>query len=408
MKTLIMCATNVAASPEERRVRRPIARDTDAYQGMLRSYGDIAGWADELGFDGLGSTEHHFQTEGGETIPNALLFYAKLAAQTERIMFVPLSIILPAQNPIRVAEDLALFSHMYPGRIGVGFARGYQTRWMQTLAQDDAVTSMQPDSDARNREIFDEYLSIVERAWDEDSFQHNGKHFQVPYPAEGIRNWALADWTRAYGSPDEVDAEGTVHKIGVLPKPLHRPTIFIPNTYSRQTAIDAARHGRTLLSLAGVEHLGPLTEQYRDIARENGRDLPRGEGVGIVRKIVLGDTFDEAFDLAVRTAGYWYQNFFQAFGINEAFRIPSDAPDRRLDLGDARALTRRMHETGALLCGTPDQVRDDLEKTVQAGGGRLDWLVWEFWAQALYGDDAPEIQRGQLKAYAEQIMPAFR
>jgi alkanesulfonate monooxygenase SsuD/methylene tetrahydromethanopterin reductase-like flavin-dependent oxidoreductase (luciferase family) len=217
---------------------------------MLRNYEDIARWADAFGFDGFGSAEHHFQTEGGENMPNSLLLYAKLAAQTRQIMFAPMSLVLPAHNPVRIAEDLAMFTHMFPGRLGVAFARGRQSRWMQTLSQDDAVVSSHPRSDARNREIFNEYLSIVEQAWAEDSFQHIGKHFQVPYPTGGIRDWPLADWTRAYGGPAEIDDEDTVRQIGVVPKPLCRPTIFIPTTTSPRTVIDAARNGRTLLLTA--------------------------------------------------------------------------------------------------------------------------------------------------------------
>ncbi|WLW50331.1 LLM class flavin-dependent oxidoreductase [Streptomyces sp. YU58] len=320
-----------------------------------------------------------------------------------------MSLVLPAHNPVRVAEDLALFTHMFPGRLGVAFARGHQSRSMQTLTQDDAV-SHHPGSDARNREIFDEYLSIVERAWAEDSFQHIGKHFQVPYPAGGIHDWPLADWTRAYGGPGEVDADGTVRQIGVVPKPVHRPTVFIPTTTSPRTVTDAARNGRTLLLTArSREKVRSIAELYRDTARAHGRDLRLGEGVGVVAKVFLGDTFDEAFDLAVQTSGYWFHNVFQAFGFNEGLRTAEDDPRRTLRPDDARALTRRMHEAGLLFCGTADQVRDQMKGLYEVyGGGRLDWFVWEFWTQALPGELAPDVQRGQLKTYAEQIMPAFR
>nr|WP_239149288.1 LLM class flavin-dependent oxidoreductase [Streptomyces sp. SID12501] len=407
---MVWCSSVIPVEPSERRSGRPIGRDIHAFQAMLRNYEDIARWADAFGMDGFGSAEHHFQTEGGENMPNSLLLYAKLAAQTRQIMFAPMSIVLPAHNPLRVAEDLAMFTHMFPGRLGVSFARGHQTRWMQTLTQDDAVVSGHPGSDARNREVFDEYLSIVERAWAEDSFQHKGKHYQVPYPAGGIHNWPPADWTRTYGGPGEVDEDGTVRQIGVVPKPVHRPTVFIPTSASPQTVIDAARSGRTLLLKAGSrEKVRSIAELYRDTARAHGRDLRLGEGVGVVAKLFLGDTFDEAFDLAVQTSGYWYQGLFQAFGCNEGLRTTADDPRRPLRLDDARALTRRMHAAGLLLCGTADQVRDQM-KDVQTvyGGGRLDWFVWEYWAQALPGVDAPDIQREQLKTYAEQIMPTFR
>ncbi|MPY56194.1 LLM class flavin-dependent oxidoreductase [Streptomyces spongiae] len=406
MKTLLMPSTTIPVTPEERSARRPIGRDAEAYHSMLTGYERLAHWADGLGFDAFGSTEHHFQTEGGESVPNNLLLYAKLAARTEQIMFVPLSIILPAHNPISVAEDIALFTHMFPDRLGVGFARGYQTRWMQTLAQDESVSAFQPGADDRNREIFDEYLSLVERAWDEDSFHHDGKHFQVPFPATGIPNWPVADWTRAYGGPGEVDADGTVRRVGVLPKPLRRPQIFIPTVGSPATAIESARKGRTLLHSGNRDLLRTAADLYRDSAREHGRDLRLGQGIGAVRKIVIGDTFDEAFDLAVRTSGYWFQNFFQEFGINEGLRTPDDDPHRMMRLEDARALTRRMYEAGGLFCGTADQVRDQVEELRNTCGGELDWLVWEFWAQALPGEEAAEIQHHQLRTYAEQIMPA--
>lgn len=410
MKTLIWASSTLPATPAERLARRPIGRDVDAYQSMLRNFEDIIRWADEFGFDGFGSVEHHLQTEGSDVIPNSLLLYAKLAAQTKQIMFAPMSIVLPSHDPIRIAEDLAMFTHMFPGRLGVGFARGYQTRWMQTLMQDDAAVSFQQGSDARNREIFNEYLSIVERAWAEDSFQHDGKYYQAPFPAAGIPHWPLADWTRTYGGPDEVDADGTVRQIGVVPKPLHKPTIFIPGSVSPQTVIDAARNGRTLLLQAGNrERVRSTVELYRDTARENGRDLRVGEGTGVAAKVFLGDTFDEAFDLAVQTAGFWFQNYFQAFGFNEGLRTAADDPNRMVQLDDARALTRRLYEAGSVFCGTVDQVHDQVKDLHEVyGGGRLDWFAWEYWTQALPGDEAPEIQRWQLKTYAEDIMPAFR
>jgi alkanesulfonate monooxygenase SsuD/methylene tetrahydromethanopterin reductase-like flavin-dependent oxidoreductase (luciferase family) len=409
MKTIVWTTSNLPASPEERRARRPLGRNTDAFQAMLGGYERIAGWADELGLDAIGSAEHHFQTEAGETLANVLLFYAKLAAQTKRIMFTPLTLILPTHNPIRVAEDIALFSHMFPGRLaGVGFGRGYQSRWVQTLAQTDCIAAMHPASDARNREIFDEHLTIVERAWAEDSFCFSGKHFQVPYPAEGIPDWPLAEWTRTYGSPDEVDADGVIRKIGVVPKPLHRPTVFIPSVASPQTVTDAARNGRVLLSTVANEGARPLAERYRDTARESGRDLPLGQGIGLVRKLYFGDTFKEAFDLAVQGSGYWYHHLLGPFGVNEAVRNEDDDPTFPLDLGDARALTQRMYEKGQVLLGTEDQVREQVAELHAAAGGSFEWLVWEFGSQTLYGDDAADIQRQQLESFARSIAATFR
>jgi alkanesulfonate monooxygenase SsuD/methylene tetrahydromethanopterin reductase-like flavin-dependent oxidoreductase (luciferase family) len=411
MKTMLMSTAAIPVTPEERSSRRPVARDVELYQRMLRKYEETARLADELGFDGLGSTEHHLQTEGGESMPNPLLFYAKLAAVTSRLQFMPMSVVVTSHDPIRVAEDLALFTHMFPGRLaGVQFARGYQTRWMQTLTQSENVVALNPLSDQRNRDRFNDYLSVIEKAWTQDSFNHHGEFYQAPYPADGIRDWALADWTRAYGGSHEVDADGTVREIGVVPKPLHNPRVFIPNTFSPQTAIDSARHGRTLVFAAGNRERARATaELYRDTARDAGRDLSLGQNFGVLVKIAFGDTYDEAFDFAARTYGFWYQNFFQKFRFTEVFRTEADDPNAPFDLGDARALTQRMIESGHLLCGTADQVRDQVTEVASVyGGGALDWLIYETWGQSLPDDEDGDVHRYQLSSYAKEIMPAFR
>ncbi|MEV0033971.1 LLM class flavin-dependent oxidoreductase [Nocardia sp. NPDC050793] len=407
---MLMSTSAIPVSVEERRSRRPVARDVELYQRMLHKYEEAARLADELGFDGFGSTEHHLQTEGGESLPNALLLYAKLAAVTSRIQFMPMSVVVTSHDPIRVAEDLALFTHMHPGRLaGVQFARGYQTRWMQTLTQSENIAALNPVSDQRNRKRFDEYLAIIEKAWTQDSFTHSGEFYQAPFPVAGIRDWALADWTRTYGGSGEVDDDGTVREIGVIPKPLHRPRVFIPNTFSPQTAVDSALHGRTLVFTGIRERARATAELYRDTAREAGQDLRLGQNFGVLVKIAFGETYEEAFDYAARTYGFWYHNFFQKFGFTEVFRTAADDPTRPFDLGDARALTQRMIESGHLLCGTADQVRDQIAEVATVyGDGELEWLIYESWGQSLPDDERSEIHRYQLSTYAKEIMPAFR
>jgi alkanesulfonate monooxygenase SsuD/methylene tetrahydromethanopterin reductase-like flavin-dependent oxidoreductase (luciferase family) len=375
---------------------------------MLASCERIAVWCDQYGYDGFGTTEHHFQTEGGESIPNNLLFYTKLAALTKRIMFVPMSVVLSASDPIRTAESIALFDNMFPGRVGVTFARGYQTRWMQTLSQAEGISSspMDPVSDARNREIYDEYLEVVLKAWGQDSFNHSGPHYQAPYPSSGIKNWPATPWTRRFGGPDEVDEQGTIHQIGVIPKPATTPRVFIPTTSSRQTVIDAAHRGHSLLMLVGDrERTIEVAKLYRDEAKEAGRSLALGENIGVVAKVVVGETFDEAFDLSARTAGYFYQNFFSNFGITQMYRNASDGAGM-FQAADERALSQRMIERGDLICGTAEQVHEGLSELHNLyGHGTLDWFVWESFTQTLPDDEFGEVAHGQLKTVAEDILP---
>jgi len=106
----------------------------DLYQQMLREVTAEAQLADELGYNSISFTEHHFHIEGFELSNNPVLLDLYIAMQTKRIRVGQLGIVLPAQNPIRVAEDIAMLDHMSGGRANAGFARGYQRRWVDVLA----------------------------------------------------------------------------------------------------------------------------------------------------------------------------------------------------------------------------------------------------------------------------------
>ena len=105
------------------------------YQRMLGELSEQIKLGDELGYDSVSFTEHHFHIEGFELSNNPVLLDLYFAMQTKRIRVGQLGIVLPASNPIRVAEDIAMLDHMTGGRANAGFARGYQRRWVDVMAQ---------------------------------------------------------------------------------------------------------------------------------------------------------------------------------------------------------------------------------------------------------------------------------
>ncbi|MEI7625732.1 MAG: LLM class flavin-dependent oxidoreductase [Actinomycetota bacterium] len=410
MKVSLFTMPTVPATSEERARLRPIGRNAERYTMMIEELRELAVLADGLGFDAFSTTEHHFHTEGGEALPNTLLLYANLAAITKDIMFIPMSMVLPANDPIRVAEDIALFDQMYPGRVGVAFARGYQRRWVPVLSQrDDAIAFGDKGADDMVREIYNEYLEVVIKAWTEDAFEFNGKHYQVPYPHEGITGWAGKDWTNAYGAPGELDEDGVIRKIGVVPKPVQTPypRLFVPANVSPQTVISAAQQGVTPIFHEGrVAPLTGLMELYRDEAAKAGHDLAIGERIAVLRTICLGDTYEEAFDFATRTIGYEYHNYFNEFGFAELYRTDADDPDLPMRFNDEADATQRMIETGQILIGTADDVKDQLSELQRChGDGELEWLVWSHFGQ---GTTPREESCRQLKIFAEKVWPAFK
>src|SRR5213593_4005738 len=95
----------------------------DLYQRRLSEVCAQAQLADDLGYDSISFPEHHFHIEGFEISNNPVLLDLFVALNTKRIRVGQLGIVLPAQNPLRVAEDIAMLDQMSGGRANAGFAR---------------------------------------------------------------------------------------------------------------------------------------------------------------------------------------------------------------------------------------------------------------------------------------------
>ncbi len=412
MKVMLFAMPTIPATVEERASLRPIGRNTERYQMMIAELRALAKLADEYGYDAFATTEHHFHTEGAEANPNPLLLFADLAARTERLMFIPLSIVLPAADPIRTAETVALFDQLFPGRIGVGFARGYQKRWIQILTQRANTTSLiNEESDRINRELFDEHLQVVLKAWTSDAFDFNGTHYQVPFPYEaGITGWAALEWTRALGADGEIDDEGVIRKIGVIPRPYQdpHPPIFQPFVASPKTLYDAAHNGiiPMLSSAWNPEQFRHWCEVYRDEANKSGFRCSLGERIAAAKAICLGDSYDEAFELYTKSGAYEWFHYFGRFGFFEGLRTEEDDPEEPVRFADEVEVAHRLVASGAVLLGTPDDVKSQLEPLSRCyGDGKLEWLVWEFFQQ---GTLPMDVQRRQLELFATEVLPAFQ
>ncbi|MBV9014609.1 MAG: LLM class flavin-dependent oxidoreductase, partial [Alphaproteobacteria bacterium] len=144
----------------------------ELYQRMLSEISEHVRLADDLGYDSVSFTEHHFHIEGFEVSNNPVLLDLYFAMQTKRIRVGQLGIVLPASNPIRVAEDIAMLDQMTGGRACAGFARGYQRRWVDTMAQQThgihgALPHQHDEIDAANRAAFEECFAIIKKAWTE-------------------------------------------------------------------------------------------------------------------------------------------------------------------------------------------------------------------------------------------------
>src|SRR6188474_2603728 len=265
------------------------------YQRMLGELSEQIKLGDELGYDSVSFTEHHFHIEGFELSNNPVLLDLYFAMQTKRIRVGQLGIVLPASNPIRVAEDIAMLDHMTGGRANAGFARGYQRRWVDIMAQHahgvhGALPDQHDEIDAANRQAFEENFQLIKKCWTQEMVSVKGKFWSVP--AEGTP-WDIPA-TNMYGKGIE---NGIVKAVGVVPKPLQKPhpPIFQPFASSDRSIRWCAENSVTAI-------LPPMHEKlernlFEVYAAASGRKL--GEGMGMLRDIIIADSDEEARQLWV-------------------------------------------------------------------------------------------------------------
>src|SRR3546814_1076391 len=125
----------------------------------------LAVLAEELGFDALWPVEHHF--EDYSFCPDNFVVLANLAARTERIGLGTGAVILPWNDPLRVAEKASLLDHLSGGRLLLGVGRGLARREYERMGLDMNTP----------RERFDEAAAMVLDALDRKSTRLNSSHY---------------------------------------------------------------------------------------------------------------------------------------------------------------------------------------------------------------------------------------
>jgi alkanesulfonate monooxygenase SsuD/methylene tetrahydromethanopterin reductase-like flavin-dependent oxidoreductase (luciferase family) len=178
----------------------------------------IAQLMDRTGYDAFWLAEHHFQREGYECIPNILMLSVHLAHLTKRIKFGCGFNIVPMWHPLRLAEDYATADYLTGGRVMFGVGRGYHTREVEAFG----APMLDPNE---NRELFEEQVEIIFKAFNESSFAHHGKHYDIP-PRVPYRGYELEDIT-------------------LVPRPLRRPVdCWQPIVSASPRGLDfMAKHG---------------------------------------------------------------------------------------------------------------------------------------------------------------------
>ena len=246
----------------------------------------IARCMDEHGFHTLWLAEHHFQHEGYECLPNILMIAVHLAHLTSRLRIGCGFNIAPMWHPLRLAEDFATADILTAGRTVFGVGRGYHTREVESFG------NPMLDGEA-NRELFEEQIEIVLKAFRQESFSHQGKHYTLP-PAVPYRGYELKEIT-------------------LVPRPLRQPV------ECWQPVVSASARGLDFMMKHRIKGLigggaATMAEKsifaFKEAAERAGLDYALGEGLSLGIFYHLADSRERA----VREITPWYEEHVKMFG----------------------------------------------------------------------------------------------
>jgi alkanesulfonate monooxygenase SsuD/methylene tetrahydromethanopterin reductase-like flavin-dependent oxidoreductase (luciferase family) len=320
--------------------------------------------ADEAGFDWVSVAEHHYAP--ASLTPNPMVMAAALTQRVRRARIALLGANLPIQNPIRVAEELAMLDTLSGGRIVAGLLRGTSNEYV--------TYGVNP---AESRERFIEALELVVRAWTEpEPFGWLGRFYEFR---------AISIWPR--------------------PVQIPHPPIFISISSPEMAEFAAARRLNAGLAVTNVPRARESLAVYREAARRHGwepapeqvlyraaihvaeRDEQAWEECAPfadpARPVGALSTANPAVDEAVARAGYYGRE-----GERQRARIHA--------AGDLR----ERIETGQLLAGSPATVLAQAEAIGRELGAGI--LELAFIAPR------PDSRRRAVELFASEVLPRLR
>ena len=303
--------------------------DPQKAHALYNQYHEQYAWADEVGFDGIMTNEHHASYWNMK--PSANLDAAVISKVTKRAKIAILGNIIPVNDPVRMAEEIAMLDCYSGGRLISGFVRGGAT---ETL-----MSGIDP---TENRERFEEAHDLIIKCWTEPGpFRYEGKyyHYRIVNP-----------W--------------------VLPMQKPHPPIWFPGGSSPESVIWAASHGYAYMNLGALIDLTlELKQVYIDTANEVGFK-PGPEHFGYQLRALVADTDEKAQEIGRNFL--WTQDH-RMRGPREhndppgyQSRAAATLMKRRPAGPSAEGMGyERLQELNAIIVGSPETVARKLRNTVE-------------------------------------------
>ncbi|MQF69500.1 LLM class flavin-dependent oxidoreductase [SAR202 cluster bacterium AD-804-J14_MRT_500m] len=223
---------------------------------LFQRYLDEYQYAEEMGWDGLMTNEHHNTPSCMDVEVN--IISGILARITKRVPILILGNVLPtSDNPTRLAEEVAMVDVISGGRVISGIVRG--------IGIESWAYNINP---TQNRERFEEAHDLMVKTWTTPGpFRWEGKHYHYRV----INPW-------------------------VLPVQKPHPPIWTPGAGSPETVEWAARHRYTYAAfLTPLDVASNLFDMYRTVASEDGWE-PGPDKFSFMVTCHVDDTDEKAYE----------------------------------------------------------------------------------------------------------------
>jgi alkanesulfonate monooxygenase SsuD/methylene tetrahydromethanopterin reductase-like flavin-dependent oxidoreductase (luciferase family) len=339
--------------------------DPEVGRVLYNQYLDQFERAEQLGWDGLCVNEHHQNCYG--TMPSPNLMAAMLARRTSRAKIAILGNGLPLrENPLRIAEEIAMLDVVSGGRIISGFVRGIGPEYFSTAF-----------NPTHSRDRFLEAAELIVRAWTEPGpFPFDGRFYRFPY----VNPW---------------------------PRPLQKPhpPVWCPSQGSTETVDWAAkRRYPYLMVFTPLKRIAQIYGEYREACERHGYKASRYQ-LTVNLPIVVAENDEKARRIAE-------QNALWVYHVGLRIPLPFWQPPGYLTEGSFQRMMQNrpklpteltfedLQEGGYIICGSPATVRDRLRvfsDELQAG------IVCSGLAAPTH-----EATLDMMEMFAREVMPHFR
>ncbi|MER3452184.1 MAG: LLM class flavin-dependent oxidoreductase [Acidimicrobiia bacterium] len=345
----------------------PAAHDPACEHEMIMREIEYVVQADKHNWKYAWFGEHHSLTEYSHlSAPEVMMGYC--AALTERIHLgsAIMNLSPRVNHPVRNAERAAFLDHVTNGRYEWGTGRG--------AGSHEIATFNICDKDSTKSE-WEEVIREIPRMWEQRDYEFHGKHFTVPYP----------------------------HNI--LPKPLggSHPPIWVacgnPPTFARAGELGI---GAIAFNFEPIYNLRGRIEAYKEAIARCSEPLGQymNDNVMMTNAVICLSDRRRAREVALSPGRGYLVTMVNLY--HDTMPKSPDAtiwPRPPVRIPDEETLDRLI-AGGYLLCGTPEEVCEQLARYAEVG---CDQVVFGLPGEGLQHAEVLEM----LELFGDKVIPEF-